>query len=103
MSDRVFRDRREAGRVLAGLLDRYRGRDDVVVLGLPGTAASRRSTGREPASVVARALSRLLDRQPVTERLRPPVPGRATAVAGWGGLQRCARRRGAATRRRRGS
>ncbi|MBS4729307.1 erythromycin esterase family protein [Mycobacterium sp. SM1] len=31
---RVFRDRREAGRVLAGLLDAYRHRDDVVVLGL---------------------------------------------------------------------
>ncbi|KMO70846.1 erythromycin esterase family protein [Mycolicibacterium chlorophenolicum] len=30
----VFRDRREAGKVLAGLLGSYRGRDDVVVLGL---------------------------------------------------------------------
>jgi hypothetical protein len=35
MSDRVFRDRRDAGRVLAGLLDHYRGQPDVVVLGLP--------------------------------------------------------------------
>lgn len=35
MTDRLFRDRRDAGQVLAGLLDRYRGRDDVVVLGLP--------------------------------------------------------------------
>src|SRR5260221_3127088 len=35
MSERVFRDRRDAGRVLAGLLEHYRGRDDVVVLGLP--------------------------------------------------------------------
>ena len=35
MSERMFRDRREAGRVLAGLLERYRGSDDVVVLGLP--------------------------------------------------------------------
>jgi erythromycin esterase-like protein/predicted phosphoribosyltransferase len=34
-SRRLFRDRREAGRVLAGLLDEYRGRDDVVVLALP--------------------------------------------------------------------
>jgi erythromycin esterase-like protein/predicted phosphoribosyltransferase len=32
---RLFRDRREAGRVLAGLLDQYRDRNDVVVLGLP--------------------------------------------------------------------
>ena len=31
---RVFRDRREAGRVLAGLLTAYRDRSDVVVLGL---------------------------------------------------------------------
>lgn len=31
---RIFRDRSEAGRVLAGLLDAYRGRDDVIVLGL---------------------------------------------------------------------
>lgn len=31
---RVFRDRREAGRVLADLLSAYRGRKDVVVLGL---------------------------------------------------------------------
>lgn len=31
---RVFRDRREAGRVLADLLSAYRGRGDVVVLGL---------------------------------------------------------------------
>ncbi|HNM85163.1 MAG: erythromycin esterase family protein [Mycobacterium sp.] len=31
---RLFRDRREAGRVLAGLLGAYRGRPDVVVLGL---------------------------------------------------------------------
>jgi putative phosphoribosyl transferase len=30
-----FRDRREAGRVLAGELDRYAGRDDVIVLALP--------------------------------------------------------------------
>src|SRR5258706_11371674 len=35
MADRVFRERRDAGRVLASLLDHYRGRADVVVLGLP--------------------------------------------------------------------
>src|ERR1700730_8316793 len=35
MSDRVVRDRRDAGRTLAGLLGHYRGRDDVVVLALP--------------------------------------------------------------------
>ncbi|MCV7300801.1 erythromycin esterase family protein [Mycobacterium barrassiae] len=32
---RVFRDRREAGRVLADLLGAYRGRENVIVLGLP--------------------------------------------------------------------
>jgi erythromycin esterase-like protein/predicted phosphoribosyltransferase len=31
----LFRDRHEAGRALAGLLEHYRGRDDVVVLALP--------------------------------------------------------------------
>jgi erythromycin esterase-like protein/predicted phosphoribosyltransferase len=35
MAERLFRDRREAGRVLAGLLEHDRGRPDVVVLGLP--------------------------------------------------------------------
>lgn len=35
MAERTFRDRRDAGRVLAGLLEHYRGRDDVVVVGLP--------------------------------------------------------------------
>ena len=35
MADRMFRDRRDAGQVLAGLLDRYQRRPNVVVLGLP--------------------------------------------------------------------
>jgi erythromycin esterase-like protein/predicted phosphoribosyltransferase len=35
MAERLFQDRREAGRVLAGLLERYRGRPGVLVLGLP--------------------------------------------------------------------
>jgi predicted phosphoribosyltransferase len=35
MPDRLFRDRRDAGRVLTGLLGHYRDRDDVVVLALP--------------------------------------------------------------------
>src|SRR5258708_26845985 len=35
MPDRLFRDRRDAGRFLAGLLERYRDRPDVIVLGLP--------------------------------------------------------------------
>ncbi|WP_165070651.1 phosphoribosyltransferase [Paludisphaera rhizosphaerae] len=35
MSRQVFRDRREAGRVLAESLSKYAGRSDVLVLGLP--------------------------------------------------------------------
>ena len=35
MADRLFRDRREAGRVLAGLLAHHRDRPRVIVLGLP--------------------------------------------------------------------
>src|ERR1700674_3256999 len=35
MDGHVFRNREHAGRALAGLLRHYRGRDDVVVLGLP--------------------------------------------------------------------
>jgi erythromycin esterase-like protein/predicted phosphoribosyltransferase len=35
MADRLFRDRRDAGRFLAGLLEKYRDRPDVIVLGLP--------------------------------------------------------------------
>jgi predicted phosphoribosyltransferase len=35
MPDRLFRDRRDAGRVLAQLLERYRGRADPIVLALP--------------------------------------------------------------------
>ncbi|MFB9907713.1 phosphoribosyltransferase [Allokutzneria oryzae] len=34
MSNRLFRDRRDAGRALVGSLEPYRDRDDVVVLGL---------------------------------------------------------------------
>jgi predicted phosphoribosyltransferase len=35
MADRVFRDRRDAGRTVAGLLQHHRNRPDVVVLGVP--------------------------------------------------------------------
>ncbi|MHA6797594.1 erythromycin esterase family protein (plasmid) [Pseudonocardia bannensis] len=54
MSDRLFQDRRDAGRTLAGLLDHYRGREDVVVLGLP-------RGGVPVAYEVARALGAPLD------------------------------------------
>ena len=54
MADRVFKDRRDAGRILAGLLDHYRDRDDVVVLALP-------RGGVPVAYEVARALHAPLD------------------------------------------
>jgi predicted phosphoribosyltransferase len=52
--DLRFRDRRDAGRRLAGWLDRYRGRDDLVVLGLP-------RGGMPVAAEVAAALDAPLD------------------------------------------
>ncbi|MCB1266050.1 MAG: hypothetical protein KDB56_16015, partial [Mycobacterium sp.] len=51
---RVFRDRREAGRVLADLLTAYRGRPDVIVLGLA-------RGGLPVAYEVARSLGAPLD------------------------------------------
>src|ERR1700738_3626826 len=51
---RLFRDRRDAGPALAGPLERYRGRSDVVVLGLP-------RGGVPVAYEVARALGAPLD------------------------------------------
>ena len=35
MAERIFHDRRNAGRVLAEMFGHYQGRDDVVVLALP--------------------------------------------------------------------
>jgi predicted phosphoribosyltransferase len=54
MSDRGFQGRRDAGRVLASLLQHYRGRDDVIVLALP-------RGGVPVAYEVARALGAPLD------------------------------------------
>src|ERR1700704_3905653 len=54
MSERGFQGRRDAGRVLARLLQHYQGRDDVVVLALP-------RGGVPVAYEVARALGAPLD------------------------------------------
>ncbi|MEU8269538.1 erythromycin esterase family protein [Sphaerisporangium sp. NPDC049002] len=78
MPDRLFRDRRDAGRALAGLLDHYRGRGDLVVLALP--------RGGAPAAYeVARALGAPLD---VFVARKLGVPGQEDlamgAIAGEG-------------------
>jgi erythromycin esterase-like protein/predicted phosphoribosyltransferase len=72
MSDRVFRDRRDAGRTLAGLLDHYRGQPGVVVLGLP-------RGGVPVAYEVARASGAPLD---VFVVRKLGVPGREEVAMG---------------------
>ena len=72
MPDRLFRDRRDAGRVLAGLLEHYRGRSDVVVLGL--------ARGGVPVAYeIARALGAPLD---VFVVRKLGVPGREELAMG---------------------
>src|SRR5258708_32563085 len=79
MPDRLFRDRRDAGRFLAGLLERYRDRPDVIVLGLP-------RGGAPVAYEVAAALGAPLD---VFLVRKLGVPGREDlamgAIASGGG------------------
>jgi predicted phosphoribosyltransferase len=71
-SYRPFRDRRDAGRVLAGLLDEYRDRSDVIVLGLP-------RGGAPVAYEVATALGAPLD---VFVVRKLGVPGREELAMG---------------------
>src|SRR5260370_42095465 len=82
MPDRLFRDRRDAGRFLAGLLERYRDRPDVIVLGLP-------RGGVPVAYEVAAALGAHLD---VFLVRKLGVPGREElamgAIASGGGTVR---------------
>ncbi len=84
MPDRLFRDRRDAGRYLAGLLLDFRDRPDVIVLGLP--------RGGVPAAYeVATALGAPLD---VFLVRKLGVPGREElamgAIASGGGNIRAA-------------
>ncbi len=66
----LFRDRREAGRELAGLLTSYRGRSDVIVLGLARGGVS-------VALEVAAALGAPLDAY-VVRKLGAPGPTRSS-------------------------
>src|SRR5260370_34847942 len=79
MPDRLFRDRRDAGRLLAGLLEKYRSRPDVIVLGLL-------RGGAPVAYEVATALGAPLD---VFLVRKLGAPGREElamgAIAGGGG------------------
>jgi erythromycin esterase-like protein/predicted phosphoribosyltransferase len=78
IKDRLFRDRRDAGRVLAGMLEKYRGCNDVVVLGLP-------HGGVPVAYEVATALGAQLDVFPVHKLGLPQRPEVAMgAIAGNG-------------------
>jgi predicted phosphoribosyltransferase len=78
MTERVFRDRRDAGRVLAGLLEHCRGPDDVIVLGLP-------RGGVPVAYEVAMALDAPLDVFLVRKLGLPQRPELALgAIAGTG-------------------
>ncbi|QBS45355.1 erythromycin esterase family protein [Nocardia sp. CS682] len=75
---RVFRDRHEAGRVLAGLLEHYRGEPDVLVLGLP-------RGGIPVAWEVAAALGAPLDALVVRKLGAPGHPEYAIGALATGG------------------
>lgn len=75
----LFRDRREAGRVLAGLLEQYRGEPDVVVLALPRGGVP---VGHE----VAAALGAALDVFVVRKLGAPDQPEFAVGAIASGGV-----------------
>src|SRR5438874_9993821 len=75
-----FRDRAHAGQLLAGELDEYSGRDDVVVLALP--------RGGVPVAVeVARGLEAPLDVFPVRKLGVPGHEELAVGAIGPGGVR----------------
>jgi putative phosphoribosyl transferase len=78
--DRVFADRAEAGRILAGALGKYAGRDDVLVLGLP-------RGGVPVAAEVARALEAPLDVLVVRKLGAPGQEELAIGAIGEGGVR----------------
>jgi len=79
-SERVFADRGEAGRMLAGELGKYARRDDVVVLGLP-------RGGVPVAAEVARALRAPLDVLVVRKLGAPGQEELAIGAIGEGGVR----------------
>lgn len=79
MGSAVVRDRREAGQVLAGRLERYRERDDVVVLALP-------RGGVPVAYEVAKALQAPLDIFVVRKLGVPDFPELAAGAIASGGV-----------------
>src|SRR5438876_3916731 len=76
----LFADRRDAGRVLAGLLTKYANRDDVVVLALP-------RGGVPVAFEVAHALRAPLDIFVVRKLGAPGHPEFAIGAIAAGGVQ----------------
>ena len=79
-SERVFRDRAEAGELLAEALASYAGRDDVVVLGLP-------RGGVPVAAEVARVLGAPLDVLVVRKLGAPGQEELAIGAIGEGGVR----------------
>lgn len=77
---RVFRDRTEAGRLLAGALSRYGGREDVVVFGLP-------RGGVPVAAEVARHLQLPMDVLVVRKLGAPGQEELAIGAIGEGGVR----------------
>lgn len=77
---RVFRDREEAGKLLARELERYAGRDDVIVFGLP-------RGGVPVAAEVAKALRAPLDVLVVRKLGAPMQEELAIGAIGEGGVR----------------
>lgn len=77
---KIFADRREAGRLLAAKLEKYAGRGDVVVLGLP-------RGGVPVAAEVARALRVPLDVLVVRKLGAPGQEELAVGAIGEGGVR----------------
>jgi putative phosphoribosyl transferase len=80
LSERVFRDRAEAGELLAEALVSYAGREDVIVLGLP-------RGGVPVAAEVARALGAPLDVLVVRKLGAPGQEELAIGAIGEGGVR----------------